>query len=84
MKIQWSKDPILAPTNQPRMKCEKTQSTNSFESILDECVPYSIVIENITVGETRNMEYVQICLSGICKRTLFICSMYYFRPQIRV
>ena len=33
---------LLAPTNNPSMKCEKTEVNNSFESILDEDVPYSI------------------------------------------
>ena len=51
------KDPValLAPTNHPRIKCEETQINNSFESILDENVPYSIVIENITAEETGDM-----------------------------
>ena len=34
--------PLLAPTNHPQMKCKKTEVNNSFESILDEDVPYSI------------------------------------------
>ena len=34
--------PLLAPTNHPQMECEKTEVNNSFESILDEDVPYSI------------------------------------------
>ena len=37
------------------MEREKTQIKNSFESILDEDVPYSIVVKNITSEETRNM-----------------------------
>ena len=45
----------LAPANQLRMQCEKTQVNNSFESILDEDVPYSIVVKNITAEETRDM-----------------------------
>ena len=53
MKIQWHY--LLAPTNHPRIKCEKTQLNNSFESILDEDVPYSIVVENITAEVTRDM-----------------------------
>ena len=50
-------DPMAlpAPTNHPRMKCEKTQINNSFESILDEDVPYSIVVKNITAEETMDM-----------------------------
>ena len=46
---------LLAPANHLRMKREKTQIKNSFESILDEDVPYSIVIKNITAEETRDM-----------------------------
>ena len=34
--------PLLAPTNHPQMECEKTEVNNSFESTLDEDVPYSI------------------------------------------
>lgn len=43
-------DPMafLAPTNPPRIKCEKIQLSNSFESILDEDVRYSILVKNIT------------------------------------
>ena len=50
-------DPMagLAPTNQRRIKCEKIQLNDSFESIFDEDVPYSIVVENITIEETRDM-----------------------------
>ena len=50
-------DPMAlpAPTNHTRMKCEKTQINNSFESILDEDVPYSIVVKNITAEETMDM-----------------------------
>ena len=51
------KDPVAlpTPTNHPRMKCEKTQINNSFESILDEDVPYSIVVKNITAEERMDM-----------------------------
>ena len=34
--------PLLAPTNHPQMRFEKTEVNNSFEVILDEDVPYSI------------------------------------------
>ena len=34
--------PLLALTNHSQMKCEKTEVNNSFESILDEDVTYSI------------------------------------------
>ena len=46
---------LLAPTNQPQIKCEKIQLNNSFESIPDEDVPFSIVAESITVEETRDI-----------------------------
>ena len=46
---------LLTPANHLRMEREKTQIKNSFESILDEDVPYSIVIKNITAEETRDM-----------------------------
>ena len=46
---------LLAPVNHLRMECEKTQINNSFESILDEDVPYSIVAKNITAEETKDM-----------------------------
>ena len=50
-------DPMAfpAPSNHPRIKCEKTQINNSFESILDEDVPYSILVKNITTEETMDM-----------------------------
>ena len=46
---------LLTPVNYPRMKCEKTQINNSFELILDEDVPCSIVDKNITAEERRDM-----------------------------
>ena len=46
---------LLAPSNHPRMKCEKTQINNMFESIQNEIVPYSILVENITTEETGDM-----------------------------
>ena len=50
-------DPMafLAPTNPPRIKCEKIQLSKSFESILDEDVRYSPAVKNISVRETLNM-----------------------------
>ena len=46
---------LFAPTNQPRIKCEQIQLHNSLDKILDEDVRYSVAVENITVGETRDM-----------------------------
>ena len=51
------KDPMALPahTNHPRMKCENTQINNSFETILDEDWPCSIVVKNINAEETMDM-----------------------------
>ena len=46
---------LLAPTNHPRIKCEKAQLNNSLGSILEKDVPYSIVAENVTAEETRDV-----------------------------
>ena len=46
---------LLAPTNHPRIQREKNPVNNSFQSILDEDVPFSIVVENVTAEETRDM-----------------------------
>ena len=50
-------DPMAlpAPTNHPRLKCEKIQINNLFQLIRDEDVPYSIVVKNITAKETMDM-----------------------------
>ena len=70
---------LLAPANHPRiMECEKTQMNHSFESILDEDVPYSIVVKNITAEET----------TGICSKCLqciflYIYIYYIFNCSIR-
>ena len=37
--------------------CEQIQLNNLFETILYENVPYSVAVENITMGETKG--YVQ-------------------------
>ena len=60
---------LLAPANHPRiMECEKTQMNHSFESILDEDVPYSIVVKNITAEET----------TGICSKCLQCIFLYIY------
>ena len=46
---------LLAPANHLRMECEKTHIKNSLESIVDEDVPYSIVVKSITAEETKDM-----------------------------
>ena len=56
---------LLAPTNYPRLKCEKTQINNLFESIQDEDVPYSIVVETITAEETGGM-FQTFCIAFFC------------------
>ena len=63
---------LLALVNHPRiMECEKTQMNNSFESILDENVPYSIVVKNITTEET-----IGICSKRLQCIILFFCILY--------
>ena len=46
---------LLVLTNESRNKCEKIQLSNSFESILNEDVPYSIVFDYTTTEETKNI-----------------------------
>ena len=60
---------LLAPTNHLRITCEKSQLNNSFESIIDEDVPYSIVVENITAEETKDM-FKPFAMLVMC---FFIC-----------
>ena len=70
MKVPYvlAEDPmaLFAPTNQPRVKCEKTQLKNSFDKILDEDVRYSVAVESIIVGETDG--YGQ----SVCTAFMFI------------
>ena len=67
---------LLAPTNHPRIKCEKTQINNSVESILDEDVPYSIAVENIPL---KKKGYVQ----SVCN-AFFMFFLYIFYIQFGV
>ena len=41
---------LLAPANHPRMECEKTETNNLFESILNGDVLYSIVVKKEKQG----------------------------------
>ena len=52
MNIQWH---YLLLSTIYEWNVKKTQINNSFESILDEDVPYSIVAKNITAEETKDM-----------------------------
>ena len=56
---------FLVPSNESRSECEKIQLSNSFESILDEDVPYSIAVENIAAEETRNIFNVFLYIYSI-------------------
>ena len=58
------------------MECEKNQINNLLVSILDEDVPYSIVIENITAGETRNM-FKEFAMHFLCFFTYYIFNLHY-------
>ena len=52
VKIQWH---CLLLLTIHEFNVKKTQLNNSFQSILDEDVPFSIVVENVTAEETRDM-----------------------------
>ena len=65
---------LFAPTNQPRIKCETTQLHNSFDKILVENVRYSVAVENITVGETRDM---------VKAFAMLLCVFYIFNLEYR-
>ena len=56
---------LLIPANHPRTKCEKTQ-------ILDEDVPYSIVVENIAAEGTRDM------FNAFCFAMLIMCFLHIY------
>ena len=68
---------LLASTNHPRMECEKTQIKNTFESMLDENIPYSIAVKNITAEETRDM------FKAFAKDFLFFSCIIYSICSIR-
>ena len=61
---------LLAPVNHPRMECEKTQINNSFESILDEDLPYSVAVKNITAEEAR------VCSKRL--QCIFLCVIFIY------
>ena len=74
---------LLAPANHPRiMECEKTQMNNSFESILDEDVPYSIVVKNITAEETRDM-FKAFAIHFFFVFLYIICSICSIRKSLK-
>ena len=58
---------LLTPAN-PRMECEKNQINNTLQSILDEDVPYLIVVKILPLKK-----------QGICSKRLlciFLCVFY--------
>ena len=65
---------LLAPAYHPRIKCEKTQINNLFESIQDEDTLYSIALENITAEEICSKHLH--CIFFMC---FFICIIYSIR-----
>ena len=67
---------LLAPTNHLRMESEKTQINNSFQSILDEDVPYSIVVKNITAEETRDM-FKAFAVHFLCFFIYYVFNLQY-------
>ena len=67
---------LLAPTNHPQIKCEKPHLNNLFELILDEDLPYSIVLENITAEETRDM-FKAFAMLFMCFFYIFLINLEY-------
>ena len=67
VKIQWH---YLLLLTIHEFNVKKTQLNNSFQSILDEDVPFSIVVENVTAEETRDM------LKAFAM--LFLCFFYIY------
>ena len=77
-------DPMAfpAPSNHPRIKCEKTQINNLFESILDEDVPYSILVKNITTEETMDMFKV-LAIHFLCFFIYIIYSIWSIQKSLK-
>ena len=67
---------LLAPANHVRMECGKTQINSSFESILDEDVPYSIEVKNIAIEETRDM-FKAFAMHFLCFFIYYIFNLQY-------
>ena len=63
--------PLLAPTNHPQIKCEKNEVNNSFDSILDEDVRYSIQSQSKILPLKRRGGYDQ----SVCN-IFFVFVMY--------
>ena len=59
------------------MECEKTQINNTFESILDEDVPYSIVVKTIPAEETRDIYVQSLCSGFFCFFVYYIFNLQY-------
>ena len=73
---------LLAPANHPRIECEKTQMNNSFQSILDEDLPHSIVVKNITSEETRDM-FKAFAMHFLCLFLYIIYSICSIRKNLK-
>ena len=52
MKIRWH---YLLQVTSDQLSVKKYSYNNSFETILHEDVTYSVEVENITVGESRDI-----------------------------
>ena len=65
-----------SPANYLRMECEKTQINKSFQSILDEDVPYSMVVKNINVEEKRDM-FKAFAVHFLCFFIYYIFNLQY-------
>ena len=60
---------LVAPTNQPRIKCEKLQLSNTFESIIEEDVQFSVVVEHNVIIETK--DFVKAFKMMLCAFYIF-------------
>ena len=63
---------LFAPTNQPQIKCEKPQLSNTFESIIEEDVRFSVVVEHNVIAETKDF---------VNAFEMMLCAFYIFNLE---
>ena len=64
--------PLFAPTNQPRIICENLQLSNTFESITEEDVRFSAVVEHNVIAETKDF---------VKAFEMMLCAFYIFNLE---
>ena len=62
---------LFAPSNQPRIKCEKLQLSNTFESIIED-VRFSVVVEHNVIAETKDF---------VKAFEMMLCAFYIFNLE---